>query len=330
MAPIKFGGIYLPFECSPKRRHRFPLVMTYDSAHFSALLLLDDYADADLYQRHASPNEINKKLQTQAPYSIIPITYANKELMPIHFGYDPGEDYDWSRFPAKPEHDYNPSSYSSDFNNNNLASTIASTPEDTPKKEPAELTIYEKMSLLQRYMDLVKMELSEPGPLSKRGQFVANSSGMKVSIHNVRSLSSQPSSNGPTAERHNNEMLMANATAAKTYQKNGSHSSGGSGSNVKSNLNKGIKKFMNIFKKSGSEDAGDGNYYDNNVNEGDCGKKNATMTSSGSGNSAPRTNYDHVDHRKSSNEEDFVSAQSGRKLFYSAFQQIKSFLFEQD
>jgi hypothetical protein len=333
MAPIKFGGIYLPFECNPKRCHRFPLVMAYDSAHFSALLLLDEYADAELYQQQrqqASPSDINKKLQTQAPYSIIPVTYANKELMPIHFGYDPGEAYDWSRFPAKPEHDqangfgeYNSNERTYDTSNRN-SGTAASTPEEPRggQKELVELTIYERMSLLQRYMDLVKVELSEPGALSKRGQFVANSSGMKVSIHNVRSLSNQPNSL-IVGERllNNTEMLMANGANAKSYPKNGSTTTSGSnnsssGSNVKSNLNKGIKKFMKIFKKSGSEDASsDGHqhasYYENN-NESDFVKKNATMARTGS-----RQNYDHVDNRKSSTEDDFVSAQSGKLLFNS-------------
>ncbi|GIY50528.1 OTU domain-containing protein 7B, partial [Caerostris darwini] len=41
-APIPFGGIYLPLECSASECHRSPLCLTFDSAHFSALVPMDD------------------------------------------------------------------------------------------------------------------------------------------------------------------------------------------------------------------------------------------------------------------------------------------------
>ena len=38
LAPIPFGGVYLPLECDPKHCFRSPLLLTYDAAHFSALV----------------------------------------------------------------------------------------------------------------------------------------------------------------------------------------------------------------------------------------------------------------------------------------------------
>ena len=44
IAPIPFGGIYLPLECAPSDCHRSPLLLTYDAAHFSALVWMDSDA----------------------------------------------------------------------------------------------------------------------------------------------------------------------------------------------------------------------------------------------------------------------------------------------
>lgn len=44
-APIPFGGIYLPLECPSSECHRSPLCLTYDSAHFSALVPMDEEGD---------------------------------------------------------------------------------------------------------------------------------------------------------------------------------------------------------------------------------------------------------------------------------------------
>ena len=42
LAPIPFGGIYLPLECKPSECHRSPLLLTYDAAHFSALVPMEE------------------------------------------------------------------------------------------------------------------------------------------------------------------------------------------------------------------------------------------------------------------------------------------------
>ena len=41
MAPIPFGGIYMPVECDPSHCYRSPLLLTYDAAHFSALVPME-------------------------------------------------------------------------------------------------------------------------------------------------------------------------------------------------------------------------------------------------------------------------------------------------
>lgn len=41
LAPIPFGGVYLPVECSPTDCHRSPLLLAYDGGHFSALVAMD-------------------------------------------------------------------------------------------------------------------------------------------------------------------------------------------------------------------------------------------------------------------------------------------------
>lgn len=77
LSPIPFGGVYLPLECDVSACHRFPLVLAYDSAHFSALVLMDndsDYVDVD---SNTNIFEINKKLQSKWPFAIIPITYSS-------------------------------------------------------------------------------------------------------------------------------------------------------------------------------------------------------------------------------------------------------------
>lgn len=42
LAPITFGGVYLPLEHPPTLCHRFPILLTYDAAHFSALVPTED------------------------------------------------------------------------------------------------------------------------------------------------------------------------------------------------------------------------------------------------------------------------------------------------
>jgi OTU domain-containing protein 7 len=83
LAPIPFGGIYLPLECDKGKCYSYPILLTYDSAHFSALVLMND--------------ENSAIKQNDVPYPIIPITYSTMDLLTIHFSYDPGKDFNWHK-----------------------------------------------------------------------------------------------------------------------------------------------------------------------------------------------------------------------------------------
>lgn len=45
LAPIPFGGVYLPLEVPPSHCHRTPLLLAYHSAHFSPLVTVDAATD---------------------------------------------------------------------------------------------------------------------------------------------------------------------------------------------------------------------------------------------------------------------------------------------
>lgn len=78
LSPIPFGGIYLPLECDVGACYRYPLVLAYDSAHFSALVLMDaDNDHEEAIENCSRIDEINRRLQTKWPYAVIPITYSN-------------------------------------------------------------------------------------------------------------------------------------------------------------------------------------------------------------------------------------------------------------
>ncbi|XP_055715834.1 OTU domain-containing protein 7B-like isoform X2 [Phlebotomus papatasi] len=78
MAPIPFGGIYMPLEVNPNECQREPLVLAYDMAHFSALVKMDTKGDRGHF--------------------LIPLTDNSHSLLPIQFGIDPGRDFDWTGY----------------------------------------------------------------------------------------------------------------------------------------------------------------------------------------------------------------------------------------
>jgi OTU domain-containing protein 7 len=55
MAPIPFGGIYLPVECEASHCYRSPLLLTYDAAHFSALVPMECSKEEE---RNALPGKL--------------------------------------------------------------------------------------------------------------------------------------------------------------------------------------------------------------------------------------------------------------------------------
>ncbi|KAE9548140.1 hypothetical protein FO519_008647 [Halicephalobus sp. NKZ332] len=75
LSPIPFGGIYLPLECPPEQCHRSPLVLCYDSSHFSALVAMRSTNNSCL--------------------PAIPIMDKNRNILPVHFAIDPSPDFTW-------------------------------------------------------------------------------------------------------------------------------------------------------------------------------------------------------------------------------------------
>nr|XP_045601383.1 OTU domain-containing protein 7B-like isoform X2 [Procambarus clarkii] len=86
LAPIPFGGVYLPLECPPRECQRSPLLLTYDAAHFSALVVMETQAECSASQLPA----------------VVPLTDCCHELLPIQFVIDPGEDFVWGQDDQNP------------------------------------------------------------------------------------------------------------------------------------------------------------------------------------------------------------------------------------
>ncbi|XP_015592700.1 OTU domain-containing protein 7B isoform X2 [Cephus cinctus] len=82
LAPIPFGGVYLPLEVPPARCHRTPLLLAYHSAHFSPLVTVDGSADL------ADGNGEGVSIPVVDP--------DTGQLLPVLFAVDPGPDWDWS------------------------------------------------------------------------------------------------------------------------------------------------------------------------------------------------------------------------------------------
>lgn len=93
LAPIPFGGIYLPLEVPAVRCHRTPLLLAYHSAHFSPLVTVDSSSD---------PSEGSLE-----GYSIPLVDPDTGQLYPVLFAVDPGPDWDWNAsqdlLPCQPE-----------------------------------------------------------------------------------------------------------------------------------------------------------------------------------------------------------------------------------
>jgi OTU domain-containing protein 7 len=50
LAPIPFGGIYLPLECPPIDCHKSPLLLTYNAGHFSALVTMQSNSQSNIIE----------------------------------------------------------------------------------------------------------------------------------------------------------------------------------------------------------------------------------------------------------------------------------------
>ncbi len=130
LAPIPFGGVYLPLEADPRDCHRSPLLLTYNSGHFSALVSMHSH------EANGEDNSLGEWLP-----AVIPVTDSNHDLLPLQFAYDPGENYSWQRDDEETE--------------------VCPPLENVVfvAQEPLERNVH--IALLGRYLELVKVELPE-------------------------------------------------------------------------------------------------------------------------------------------------------------------------
>ncbi|XP_063987450.1 OTU domain-containing protein 7B-like isoform X2 [Diachasmimorpha longicaudata] len=84
LAPIPFGGVYLPLEVTPEKCHRTPLLLAYHSAHFSPLVTVD------------GGNDFGDGGGSVEGVSIPLVDPDTGQLLPVLFAVDPGPDWDWS------------------------------------------------------------------------------------------------------------------------------------------------------------------------------------------------------------------------------------------
>ena len=202
LAPIPFGGIYLPLECDIKKCYNYPLVLTYDAAHFSALVLMEE--------DNFTMNE------NEPPYSIMPITYSNLDLLPIHFSYDPGSNFDWSKCQQTINDDTasisnnsatNKSSSNQTDKNNRNKNSISNS---SVNIKDMELNRDQKMHLLQSYLNLVKIQLVNQNCVSLVDIYVEQ----KVSKYSATS-SMTPSPTGSNGTVNGKKFSKSNSTFKK-------------------------------------------------------------------------------------------------------------------
>lgn len=89
LAPIYFGGVYLPLEMNPTACHKSPVVLAYDAAHFSALV-----AKEEKPKTHTGPAlKFTKVFQGRSDRKreepVIPLVGPDGQLLPIQFVYNP-------------------------------------------------------------------------------------------------------------------------------------------------------------------------------------------------------------------------------------------------
>ena len=83
LAPIYFGGIYLPLEVNPTSCSQTPVVLAYDASHFSPLVARRDTLKE---QSHTSVKFSRLSSRTE---TVIPLVSPMGELLPVQFIIDP-------------------------------------------------------------------------------------------------------------------------------------------------------------------------------------------------------------------------------------------------
>ncbi len=87
LAPIYFGGIYLPLELNPNSCCKSPVVLAFDSSHFSALVAKQDSKSGDKKQLMKGRGKPARVADLKEP--VIPLVTPDGALLPVQFIYDP-------------------------------------------------------------------------------------------------------------------------------------------------------------------------------------------------------------------------------------------------
>ena len=97
LAPIYFGGIYLPLEINPTACYKSPVVLAYDAAHFSPLVAREEKSQQPRFKY--APMSGRKDV-------VIPLVTPDGALLPVQFAVDPEKntvDKKWARMRYNPE-----------------------------------------------------------------------------------------------------------------------------------------------------------------------------------------------------------------------------------
>jgi OTU domain-containing protein 7 len=86
IAPIYFGGVYLPLEHHPKKCSKTPLLLTYEASHFSALVSIEAQPKENVTT--GKKGLFSKKATKIGPLDIIPLQRVDGSLLPVCFSID--------------------------------------------------------------------------------------------------------------------------------------------------------------------------------------------------------------------------------------------------
>lgn len=92
LAPIYFGGIYLPLEVNPTACYKSPVVLAYDSSHFSPLVAMQECEPpATAAAAAGGKSRLASKYAraTSRKETVIPLVSPDSSLLPVQFVYDP-------------------------------------------------------------------------------------------------------------------------------------------------------------------------------------------------------------------------------------------------
>ena len=89
LAPIYFGGVYLPLEMNPTACHKSPVVLAYDAAHFSALVAKEEKPQQQSHIGFRQTKVLQGRGDRKREEPVVPLVGPDGRLLPIQFVYNP-------------------------------------------------------------------------------------------------------------------------------------------------------------------------------------------------------------------------------------------------